>query len=559
MRALNLRTADWCFENGRLTSAIRHALDAKQPDKAVELVLRAGAVQIGMQQGAPRLAACLDQIPMQLVNQTPRLAIARAYLLLKSARLDEAARHLDELRQTIDPADEEIRRELVLVDAHKRLYEDRHLTKEQLAALEHTARITPVSDELMRGIFTNFLCHFQIQAGNLEKARAYGDAAMAIFTDLKIAHLQFFMHLHLSVVDLDCGEFSAAYGRRSEALRLAKSHFRHDPAICALADIYSCEIALEMGKTDGLEKRLTHALEQAGRAEGWSEAYLAGYETSLILSFANHGYDTAILRIADAEASATRRASRRFARHLRILELELALDAGNDIEAGRLAAQVETMLNVQDHDNKLRWRGRVLARLALVRHFIASDANERAMTILADVTDDCQRLGLKRYLLRTEVLGVIAASGVADWGLADRSLKSVLALASPEFPGALIRHAKAFSQAARECVLSNGLASYTQDDTRKLAQLLWACSGYDASGARTLLSELLTNREYAVVELIARGDSNKVIARELDLSEATVKFHIKNVFSKLNVNSRKLVAEIASVHGVNVAPTPKGA
>lgn len=553
VRDLNLRTADWCFENDRLTSAIRHALIAKQPDKAVDLILRAGAVQIGMQKGATRLAACLDQIPIQLVNQTPRLAIARAYLLLKGARLEEAARYLDEVRQTIDPTDEVTRRELVLVDAHKRLYEDQHLTKEQLASLEHTARITPVSDELMRGILTNFLCHFQIQAGNLDKARAYGDAAMAIYTDLNIAHLQFFMHLHLSVVDLDSGAYSAAYKRRNEALRLSESHFRHDPAICALADIYYCEIALETGRPDGLEERLTHALAQAGRAEGWSEAYLSGYETSLALSFANHGYDVAMGRLADAEASATRRASRRFARHLRILELELALDAGHATEAGRLAAQVETMLNVQDHENKLRWRGRVLARLALARHYAAVEEITPAMATLAEVAKDCQKLDLRRYLLRTEVLRVITASGAADWALADESLKSVLALSAPEFPGTLIRHAEAFSQAARDCVLNNGLATYTQDETRKLAQLLWSCSGHNTSGTHTLLSELLTNRENAVVELIARGAANKVIARELDLSEATVKFHIKNVFTKLGVNSRKLVAEIASAHGVSTA------
>lgn len=552
VRDLFQRTAEWCFANDHLTSAIRHALMAKAPERAVQMILLAGAVQIGMKQGAPQLAACLDQIPMHLVHQTPRLIIARSYLLLKNARLGEATRYLDEVRGLIDPADEDTRRELVMVEAHKRLYEDQHLTEEQLASLEHTARITPVSDELMRGIFYNFLCHFKIQAGNFKKARDYGDAAMAIFSDLQYAHLQFFMYLHLSVIDLECGDYGAAYEKRHKALDLFRDHFRHDNAIGALADIYFCEMAFETAKFEGIEDRLIKALEQAGKAEGWSEAFLAGYETCLNVRFAAGGFNAAIGHIAHAEKTATRRASRRFARHMRILELELMLDAGHDANANRLAAQIESMLEARDHHDKLRWRGRVLARLALARNHARAGNTARALQLLSAIASDCEEIGLKRYSLRTEVLRLIVASDAADWSLANRSLKSILNLADPVFPGALIRHAEAFSRAARDCVHNNGLVSYSKEETHKLASLLWSCSGKKLVETNSMLTEFLTEREFAVIRLIARGDANKVIARALDLSEATVKFHVKNIFAKLGVNSRKLAAEIALAHGVEV-------
>lgn len=51
------------------------------------------------------------------------------------------------------------------------------------------------------------------------------------------------------------------------------------------------------------------------------------------------------------------------------------------------------------------------------------------------------------------------------------------------------------------------------------------------------LSEL-TNREIAVLECIARGLSNKAIARELDISDGTVKVHVKHVLRKLSFRSR---------------------
>jgi len=37
---------------------------------------------------------------------------------------------------------------------------------------------------------------------------------------------------------------------------------------------------------------------------------------------------------------------------------------------------------------------------------------------------------------------------------------------------------------------------------------------------------------------IRRGDSNKVIARALRISQNTVKFHVKNVFRKLGISTR---------------------
>ncbi|MCZ6831140.1 MAG: LuxR C-terminal-related transcriptional regulator [Gammaproteobacteria bacterium] len=48
----------------------------------------------------------------------------------------------------------------------------------------------------------------------------------------------------------------------------------------------------------------------------------------------------------------------------------------------------------------------------------------------------------------------------------------------------------------------------------------------------------LTEREVDVVELIVAGASNKIIARELGLSLATVKTHIQHVFQKMEISSR---------------------
>jgi two-component system nitrate/nitrite response regulator NarL len=48
----------------------------------------------------------------------------------------------------------------------------------------------------------------------------------------------------------------------------------------------------------------------------------------------------------------------------------------------------------------------------------------------------------------------------------------------------------------------------------------------------------LTERETQILALIAKGLSNKMIARKLDITEGTVKVHVKHLLKKLNLRSR---------------------
>lgn len=60
----------------------------------------------------------------------------------------------------------------------------------------------------------------------------------------------------------------------------------------------------------------------------------------------------------------------------------------------------------------------------------------------------------------------------------------------------------------------------------------------------------LTTREIEVLELIAEGMINKQIARQLYISEKTVKNHVSNIFKKLNVSDRTQAAIYAFKHNI---------
>ncbi|HEC19803.1 MAG TPA: response regulator [Gammaproteobacteria bacterium] len=66
---------------------------------------------------------------------------------------------------------------------------------------------------------------------------------------------------------------------------------------------------------------------------------------------------------------------------------------------------------------------------------------------------------------------------------------------------------------------------------------------------KTPLSDL-TPRELEIIEHLAIGQSNKVIARELGITDGTVKLHVKAILRKLQVSSRVEAAVIAVEQGL---------
>lgn len=96
--------------------------------------------------------------------------------------------------------------------------------------------------------------------------------------------------------------------------------------------------------------------------------------------------------------------------------------------------------------------------------------------------------------------------------------------------GLLLREAKADALVAALVGLGQGLVVLEPTFTN-LAAL-------DPLAPANPLAEPLTPRELEVLQRIAEGLSNKLIARALEISEHTVKFHVNAILSKLGAQSR---------------------
>ena len=193
------------------------------------------------------------------------------------------------------------------------------------------------------------------------------------------------------------------------------------------------------------------------------------------------------------------------------------------------------------------------------------------------------RHGLRTYLETLDDMDVAgeAANGVEAVELVERLFPDVVLmdLVMPELDGiGAIRRIREVAPSTRVIALTSfaddekvfpaikaGAAGYLLKDVRPadLADAVRKASRGEAllapSVAARLMQEVsgersapagLTERELEVLRLIARGMSNKQIAKELVVSEKTVKTHVSNILAKLHLADRTQAALYAVREGL---------
>jgi len=210
-------------------------------------------------------------------------------------------------------------------------------------------------------------------------------------------------------------------------------------------------------------------------------------------------------------------------------------------------------------------------------------ADDRPMRLLLVVDHSLFREGLKELLERR---GVEVTAAVADWqegieqavsnrpdamlldlqvpGMSEVEVLRELRKNRPNLPVAMLTFSlqqddlvKALRAGANGYLLRTiepdelitsmqdmiaGNLVLAKEFTGVLAQII--NGELDVSGEKTTLAGL-TPREMEILCHISAGKSNKMIAKELSISDGTVKLHVKSILRKLQVNSRVDAAVIA--------------
>lgn len=182
------------------------------------------------------------------------------------------------------------------------------------------------------------------------------------------------------------------------------------------------------------------------------------------------------------------------------------------------------------------------ARLA-----VHSGNADEALRILARELIPAQKQGRVRRQIKLLILETLAHAARGMENPAQRSLQKAVALAAPggyvrsflDEGGKLIPMLQAEYKAA--VPPAGGRESGTLLPREFVARLLDA-AGAERTDAQTYgefqALEPLTEREKAILVLLAKGVSNEELASRIFVSKNTIKFHLKNIYSKLAVRSR---------------------
>jgi two-component system, NarL family, nitrate/nitrite response regulator NarL len=144
------------------------------------------------------------------------------------------------------------------------------------------------------------------------------------------------------------------------------------------------------------------------------------------------------------------------------------------------------------------------------------------------------------------VLKVIKASGaearVVMLTVSDQADDLIAALRAGA-DGYLLKEMEPESLLAKLKEAADGQITLTERLASRLAHALRADTGPKAPDEAGL-----TEQEGRILDLIAAGMSNKAVARELNISDGTVKVHVKHLLRKLNLRSRLEAAVWAIEH-----------
>jgi LuxR family maltose regulon positive regulatory protein len=534
--ALHKRAARWLADAGDLLEAVKHAIKAGDTRLAVQLVQESGGWELILWRGIGYVRTLLKNFSDMTIRAAPGLQIMQAYLDMKLGDYDSALELLGIVEAFLESAGPRIKRDFLIVSAIGRGYLDEVEASDGGRSYEAELQELDPSDHLGRGTLLSIVALTALANADVdgtERASRAGIQQMRAAGSI-LGTNYFFLHLGQS--QLQAGKLREAEALYREALVMAEENFGADSGLKALSATFLAESLYLRDDLPGSAQLIEASCETIEAADGWLDVYATAYEVMTRQAFATRGLDATLQTLSRVAETARRRRLKRLAALSAAWRVEyLALsgqikDARREAKVAGLAAYAETR-GKPDY----RWRVRLAATIALCRLSVASGASAYALKLLDGASVDYRSGGLLLPAYRLDALSVLALKqrGGSD-AEAVRRLEALIRFIVAEGAWRLVLEEGAALESLlhlaqrrnRELVLS----SAQRDVTVQLLAKLQSARPPDEHG--------FSSRELAVLRELCNGRSNKVIGQLLDLSENTVKFHLKRIFKKLDVDSR---------------------
>ena len=560
---LHQRAAAWFARQELWAEAVRHALAADQLDLAAQWVEHCAMREVEDSR-VHTLLAWVRKLPPAAVARRHRLRLAVAWALLLTIQLDAAMAIVDDLERLLRRGDlrepQSFALELLALRFCVTALKDDTaaalpLGEQFLARMREGLRFEEHAVWAMQATL-NGLTHCYQKAGRLDEARAMQQLDLYPVTRDRARNLftQCYRATTLGGCDVREGRLHEAARRMREALTLAERHAGRRSAAATLVACSLASVHYEWNDLDAVDQLLADRLDIIDEA-CYLDSVRSAYLSLTRLAIVRGAYDSAHALLDRAELVASRRGWVRLGVVCLSERVRLHLIEGHPLEAETACARLTSLTaahapeSVSTQSEVWRVRGIARARCQL-QQGKAEAAVAELTALLTDVVPTTGAYPDAR--IRALLCGALVAAGRTDtaraqWdslvrtGIASGMVRSIAddgaAIAGfiSQTPG-IVRSGRR-EAAAWWSTLSAALA----DD---LAMAQPAVAVTPVASSHTLI-EPLSKRERDVLTLVAQGLSNEQTARALQLGAETVKWHLKNVYSKLGVSRRTLAVHRA--------------
>lgn len=534
------RASGWYEQNGYMSDAVRHARLSGDYARCAKLIEDAGGWELILFGGIGYLRGLLQQLPDAVIHAYPRISVAKAYSCIKDGLLPEA-RTLYDIAVAARDDDRALERDLLNVGVLLTVYEDHHIDLPELERRDAELNDMISADAVTRSILSCHLVVYELALGRFGAADRRAQQAMRWMRQARTMLGLNYCYLHAGLAALYQGRLRAAEAHFGVARRMAEENFAYDPGLRAMSRLLGSSQKYWAGEPSDLSVEQIRAdLDQVESYDGWVDIYYS----ALIVE---HGL------LDDPERAIER--LRRVARARGLERLDRLADAFallGDGPADRTTIALGLRQALPEDGWKTDpfvWLTYLESRMGLAAHFAAIDRS-RAIRTLTDALNCARELGAFLHVIRILVARaqLLDLSGTRMQAIED--MVEALTLAAPEAACGPFLASKgampllrAVGRHAQDAYVDILVVEFAANLVARLARQGDARGGEGNDAGLSL-------REREVLEELAHGRSNKEIARLLDMTEHTVKFHLKNVFAKLDVARRTQAVARARELGV---------
>ena len=549
---LHQRGADWFAGKGNLVRAVGHAVQAGHPRQAVEIIVQEGGVFLWLREGLTRLRTVMGLLDDKIISASPRITLIQCILDTRNGKVHQACDRyeaaLERYHRLKDEMDEEeqehIDHEFMLVESLLAGYQGKMLSEKFCSRLTRNISRIDREDHASLGYHFNMLCFAYAQRGMFREARYYAEAAIGEFRLFGSIYGEVYINFHLGDISFAEGKADQAREYYQTGLKLTKQHFNEDLSLKLSAKVLMAELRYEMNQLQGLPGMTASIPRQLEEREAWFDIYAAGYTTASNVEFEKHGIGAAESILERALFHARTQKLGHLANLLLFQRMDLLLRAGSVGKSYRLLKESGLQLQSYRDPGKsdIAWREQHAAVHAVISLQLREKKYDEALSALSHFSRHAESCRHLKPNIRYAILKSFAYRGKGNYPEAFRHLQHAIALSlSSGFIRSFIDSGNEMEELLQLYMQSAEYGISSAEHKRQTEKIATHFADFDGRTGDLLLSK----REQEVLEYLARGLSNKVIARNIGVSENTVRFHLKNIFAKLQVNNRLLAVSTA--------------